>query len=76
MRYFLGKSEELKLDQNKKHKFLIQKWVDPLDGGKGTGNVFYFLNVLEWDKEKDGFKSLYNLNINGDFEFQDNTKKE
>ena len=42
MRYFLGKSEELKLDQNKKHKFLIQKWEDPLDGGKGTGNVFYF----------------------------------
>ena len=50
MRYFLGKSKELEIDKNKKHKFLIQKWNDPVDNGAGTGNVFYYLNILEWDK--------------------------
>jgi|TARA_R110000823_G_scaffold302003_1_gene423092 hypothetical protein len=75
MRYFLGKSKELEIDKNKKHKFLIQKWNDPVDNGAGTGNVFYYLNILEWDKEKDGYESKYNLNILGEnqFEFQDNT---
>ena len=34
--------------------------------------------MLEWDKEKDGYESKYNLNILGEnqFEFQDNTREE
>lgn len=75
MSYFLAGTKELKIDNTKKHRFLVQTWGD-LDDPE---DQWVLLNVLQWCEEKDGFESLYNVNIKfrggSGLEIADNRRK-
>ena len=75
MSYFLYGTKELKIDHTKKHRFLVQTWGDLND----PEDQWVLLNVLQWCEKKDGFESLYNVNIKlrggSGLDIEDNRRK-